>query len=99
MLFTDFRDNGPMWTGSGDREVRRHVAFSRPFSDTPSVSAHIGLWDADSRTNLRADLAAENIAADGFDLVFRTWGDSRVARLRADWMAIGPVAHPDNWNV
>ncbi|WP_114966331.1 H-type lectin domain-containing protein [Alkalilacustris brevis] len=99
MLFTDFRDNGPMWAGSGEREVRRRVAFSRPFFALPSVSAHIGLWDTDSQTNLRADLTVENVAKDGFELVFRTWADTRIARLRADWMAIGPVPHPDNWEV
>lgn len=99
MLFSDFRDDGPMWAGRGDREVRRHVPFSRSFSELPSVSAHIGLWDADSQTNLRADLAVENVAVDGFELVFRTWANTRIARLRADWMAIGPVPHPDNWEV
>ncbi|MFT7047363.1 MAG: hypothetical protein ACJAYH_002651, partial [Celeribacter sp.] len=26
-------------------------------------------------------------------------GDTRVARVRADWMAIGPVRHADDWDV
>ena len=39
----------------------------------------------------RADLTAENVSEKGFHLVFRTWGDTRVARVRADWLAIGAV--------
>jgi hypothetical protein len=31
--------------------------------------------------------------------VFRTWGDSRVARIRADWMAIGEVSGEDDWEM
>jgi hypothetical protein len=59
----------------------------------------MSMWDIDNKTNSRADLVAENITAKGFDLVFRTWGDTRVARIRADWMAIGPVADEDDWKV
>jgi len=31
--------------------------------------------------------------------VFRTWGDSKVARIRADWMAVGEVADDDAWDL
>jgi hypothetical protein len=31
--------------------------------------------------------------------VFRTWGDSRVARICADWMALGSVRGEDDWDV
>ena len=30
-------------------------------------------------------------------MVFRTWGDTRVARIRADWTAIGAIIDEDNW--
>ncbi|MEC8667985.1 MAG: H-type lectin domain-containing protein [Pseudomonadota bacterium] len=36
---------------------------------------------------------------DGFDIVFRTWGDSRIARARVGWMAIGEVGAPGDWDV
>ena len=39
------------------------------------------------------------ITGTGFQLVFRTWGDTRVARVRADWTAIGPVKDDDDWDV
>jgi hypothetical protein len=53
----------------------------------------------DQKTNSRVDLVAENITTEGFHIVFRTWGDTRIARVRADWMAIGAVQDEDNWEV
>jgi hypothetical protein len=47
----------------------------------------------------RSELVAENISETGFDVVFRTWSDSRVARVRAAWMAIGDLPFEDDWDV
>lgn len=99
MLFADFTDNGPMWTGTGSREVRHRIRFVEAFAARPAVMVGISLWDADGSTNLRADLHAEAITPAGFELVFRTWGDSRFARLRADWTAIGPLRDDELWEV
>ncbi|RWY39993.1 hypothetical protein EP867_12780 [Falsigemmobacter intermedius] len=99
MMFTDFQTGGPMWTGEGPREVRQRVHFATPFLQAPAVIVGISLWDSDRRTNLRADLCAESVTAEGFELVFRTWGDSRVARIRADWTAIGAVRDERDWLV
>ncbi len=99
VLFSDFATDGVMWTGSGDRESRYHVVFSEPFRGSPAVMVGISLWDMDHKTNMRADIAAENITETGFHLVFRTWGDTRIARIRADWTAIGPVRDADDWEV
>ncbi|MBU9698081.1 H-type lectin domain-containing protein [Rhodobacteraceae bacterium HSP-20] len=98
-LFSDYATNGVMWTGSGDRESRTVVAFSEPFILPPAVMVGVSLWDMDHETNMRADLVAENVTEAGFHLVFRTWGDTRIARLRADWTAIGPVRDPDDWDI
>ena len=35
----------------------------------------------------------------GFDLAFRTWGDTKVARVRIGWIAIGPVKCDDDWEL
>lgn len=99
MLFTDFADNGPMWVGTGPREVRHRIRFAERFAAAPAVMVGISLWDVDTATNLRADLRAEAVAVDGFTLVFRTWGDSRLARLRAEWTAIGALRDDDLWEV
>jgi hypothetical protein len=31
--------------------------------------------------------------------VFRTWGDTRIARVRIAWMAIGELSEGDDWDV
>lgn len=99
LLFSDFDRNGRMWRGSGHRSVRKAIAFSTAFSRPPVVNVGISMWDLDQKTNQRADISAENITCDGFDLVFRTWADTRVARIRADWMALGPLPDPDLWDL
>lgn len=99
MLFSDFIDGGPMWTGHGDRESRFSVRFSESFQAAPTVMVNIGLCDMDYHHNMRTDLSAENIKIDGFDIVFRTWGDTRIARIRVDWMAIGPTVSTETWQL
>ena len=64
-----------------------------------SLTVSLSLWDIHHATNFRADLSADGVRESKFDVVFRTWGDTRIARMRADWMALGPVEHADNWNV
>ncbi|HCZ00281.1 MAG: hypothetical protein A3D16_21180 [Rhodobacterales bacterium RIFCSPHIGHO2_02_FULL_62_130] len=99
VLFSDFADGGVMWTGQGDRESRHMITFKEAFVEPPSVMVSIGMWDTDHKHNARADILAEKITATGFHIVFRTWGDTRVARVRADWLAIGAVRDDDAWDV
>ncbi|MBQ4824846.1 MULTISPECIES: H-type lectin domain-containing protein [unclassified Leisingera] len=98
-VFSDFEDNGEMWTGSGPRERRQAVSFSAAFASPPSVQVSVSLWDMDTSAAIRAELVAENITCEGFEIVFRTWADSRAARLRAGWLAIGELPHADDWDV
>ncbi len=97
VLFSDFEDGGEMWTGKGPRERRLVVAFGRAFLKPPSVFVALAMWDFDNARNARADVSAEKITEDTFDVVFKTWGDTRVARARVRWMAIGPVSNEDDW--
>lgn len=99
VLFSDFVNDGVMWTGEGDRESRHVVKFKEPFLEPPVVQVSISMWDIDNQTNSRADIAAENVTHDGFHLVFKTWSDTRIARVRADWMAIGAVKDEDQWEI
>jgi hypothetical protein len=99
ILFSDFVHDGAMWTGSGPREVRQVQAFPEVYAEAPVVTVGISMWDIDHQTNSRADIAAENVTAQGFEIVFRTWGDTRIARIRADWMAIGQARDEDDWDV
>lgn len=99
MLFSDFADGGPMWVGEGAREARQKVVFSTAFRSAPAVIVGLSLLDLDRRTNARLDLVAENVTREGFEIVLRTWGDTRIARIRADWTALGPVRGEDEWDV
>lgn len=99
ILFSDFSNGGPMWSGTGQREVRKPVTFNPAFAEPPIVMVNVSMLDADHGTNLRTDLATENVTARGFDLVFRTWSDSRIARLRADWTAIGAAPDDEDWDL
>ncbi len=99
MLFSDFVNDGPMWAGQGDRETRSTITFPEAFSAPPAVHVAIGLYDMDHKHNIRADISAASITAEKFDVVFRTWGDTRIARVRVDWMAIGAVASDEDWHL
>lgn len=99
VLFSDYESDGPMWAGEGPRALRRTVRFEEPFAEPPVVHVSLAMWDIDHRHNPRMDLSSADVTAEGFAIVFRTWGDTRVARLRASWMAIGPCRHDDDWDV
>lgn len=98
-LFADYVDDGPMWTGSGDREIRRAVNFSGKFKSPLAVHVSLSLLDVDQSTNTRVEVVAEDITNKGFDLVFRTWSDTRIARARAAWLAIGDMRNADDWDI
>jgi hypothetical protein len=99
MMFSDFEDGGAMWTGQGPRELRRVVEFPTPYASTPVVHVSLSMWDIDQKHNMRVDISAEVVNPEGFVMVFRTWGDTRVARVRADWLAIGEQKSDEDWQV
>ena len=88
-----------MWTGEGPREFRRLVEFDEPFLSEPVVQVSLSMWDMDQKANQRADISAETITREGFVIVFRTWGDTRVARVRTDWVAFGEVRDEEDWEI
>ena len=98
-LFSDFEEGGEMWTGEGLRVRRQGILFERTYLAPPVVHVSLSLWDMDSAHNVRADLAAEKISESGFEVVFRTWLDTRVARVRMSWIAMGAVGNEDDWDV
>ncbi|WP_299077331.1 H-type lectin domain-containing protein [uncultured Ruegeria sp.] len=99
VLFSEFADGGQMWTGDGPRERRTEIAFSQPFRSVPVVQIGVSLWDVDTSSALRAEVQAEEVTVEGFYAVFRTWSDTRIARIRVAWTAIGEVANEDDWDI
>ena len=96
-LFADYQTGGEMWTGNGPRTRREPVAFSQAFRKPPVVQTWISLWDISTESAVRAEIVAEAVTSEGFEIVFRTWADTRVARIRAAWTAIGELPHDDDW--
>jgi hypothetical protein len=88
-----------MWSGSGDRERRKWVGFDPFYQKPPTVHVSISLWDVASGANTRAEVCAETVGTEGFELVFRTWSDTRVARARMSWIAIGELPGDEDWDV
>lgn len=99
VLFSDFETDGEMWTGEGPRQIRRHMLFDEPFKAPPIVHVTLTMWDMSNAANGCADVMAEDVTAEGFSIVFRTWGDSQVARVRVGWMAIGPARDDEMWEL
>ncbi|SEN04476.1 H-type lectin domain-containing protein [Loktanella fryxellensis] len=99
VLFSDFEDDGEMWTGEGPRLIRRSVRFADSYAMAPVVQVSLSMWDMSNGSNARADVTAERVTRDGFDIVFRTWSDTRVARVRVAWLSIGPVEGDDGWTL
>ncbi len=99
VLFSDYEDGGEMWTGGGSRQRVRKVKFSEPFKLPPAVHVSLSMWDMDSATNARADVSAQKITEKGFEILFYTWADTRIARARVRWMAIGEVKDEDDWEL
>ena len=99
ILFSDYEHDGPMWSGTGPREVRKPVVFKAPFSVPPSVRVWLTMVDISNEGNVRMDVQAEAVNAQGFAAVFRTWGDSKIARVRVAWQAIGELRQADDWDV
>lgn len=99
VLFSDFEHDGEMWTGEGPRKMKAEVLFSESFRSVPSVMVSLSMWDMSKDTNTRVDVQAEDITEAGFHIVFRTWGDTKVARVRVAWQAIGEARHSDDWDL
>jgi len=99
VVFSEFAAGGDMWIGAGPRERRATIRFNEVFRSVPVVQIGVSLWDVDTSSALRAELFADNITPEGFDAVFRTWSDTRIARIRVTWTATGEVSHPDDWEI
>jgi hypothetical protein len=99
VMFSDFESDGIMWSGEGPRQIRSYVHFSESFVAPPVVWVGLTMWDMSNGSNARVDIGTEDITEDGFAIVFRTWADTRIARARVGWQALGPVSNDELWNV
>ncbi|MFQ1701463.1 H-type lectin domain-containing protein [Loktanella agnita] len=98
-LFSHFEDDGTMWRGDGPRQSHATVRFSQSYTTPPHVQVSISMWDISNSSNTRADVQAENITPEGFEIVFRTWADTQVARVRVAWTSFGELPNDDGWEL
>ncbi len=99
LQFNHFESGGPMWNGIGDREVAQVIQFTEVYRAPPVVQVFLTMWDIGNEAFGRADVQAEDIGCEEFTAVFRTWGDTRIARARVGWLAIGELEHDDDWKL
>lgn len=91
VLFSAFADGSEMWTGDGPREHRHAVRFRGGFERMrPWCISACRCGTSTSKAISAWICFADEVESGGFTIVFRTWGDTRVARVRADWLAISP---------
>jgi hypothetical protein len=99
LLFSDFENGGPMWTGEGFRRLDKVIAFGTPFLAPPTVRVWLTMWDIANTATSRVGISAKDIGCERFTLSFHTWGDTRIARVRAAWLALGPLRDDEDWQV
>lgn len=75
--------------GGSERAFRARVPFSRPFQSPPLVQLGITGFDIGHQDAARLVVAAEQVTAEGFDLVLSTWLSTRLWRVNVSWLAIG----------
>ena len=96
-LFSDYDTDGPMWSGTGAREVAKRIMFSEPFARPPAVTLQIAMLDSHSDHFLRMSYDATDATCAAFTLVFKTWSDTRLAQVKMSWQAIGELPQDDDW--
>ncbi|GLQ36069.1 hypothetical protein GCM10007939_23530 [Amylibacter marinus] len=97
LIFSDFDSGGSMWTGKGQRARRVRVDFPTAFREEPSVHVSLKMMDMAQNSNQRFDLLVEEVSEQGFTAIFKTWGDTKIARASMHWLAIGPTFNDDDW--
>lgn len=64
------------------------VNFDEPFASPPEVLVSLTQIDQETRGAAILRILVTAVDADGFNFNLHTWCDTRVARARADWIAV-----------
>ena len=79
----------PLVKGNGDKYP---IVFEKSFEKEPQV--FIGLSYLDANTNehdLRIVASAEEVTAEGFQLIVKTFRDTRILGYRVNWLAFNSL--------
>jgi hypothetical protein len=84
------KTKNPEWTlhqGKGSRLWTKRINFDQSFQQTPAVVTGLSLLDIVTDDDIRANVEADNISADGFDIKITTWNDTKLWSITATWFA------------
>jgi hypothetical protein len=76
-------------TGTGRREWRQPITFTKAFKSAPEVVLGLTSIDTGNAAHSRLNIEAENVTTTGFDLVCWTWDDGILYGIWAEWLAFG----------
>jgi hypothetical protein len=73
------------------RTYTHHVQFDTSFSNIPLV--HVGLsgFDIDNRDSARISVHTSAITSSSFDIVIKTWVNTRLYSVEISWIALGQM--------
>jgi hypothetical protein len=74
-------------TGTGERAIRLPVRFPQPFPRPPTVTVALSMFDIIDGSNIRLQVDAQDVTAEGFTAVIKTWADSQVFHTTLSWVA------------
>jgi hypothetical protein len=80
----------PGWsllTGTGERVMKLPVRFPQAFARPPAVTVALSMFDIVQGTNIRLQVDAQEITAEGFSAVIKTWADSQIYYTTLSWVA------------
>ena len=80
-----------MNTGEGERTYEERIYFEEKYEKIPHVIASISGLDEsnDISPTVRIELKVENIDTAGFNLIIRTWNDSKLFNVKVSWTVFG----------
>eukprot|EP01132_Coremiostelium_polycephalum_P011543 gene11543-14138_t len=80
--------NNPLATGTGPRVSYKTVTFPVPFKTVPKVSIALSQVEAYDISEIESySVEAINVSTTGFVAAFRTWGNTKVYSVYANWLA------------
>lgn len=72
-----------------ERVFTRTVAFESKFATPPKVVIGLSGLDVDGTKNTRVQVTAKNITDSGFEVEYKTWFDTVLYTVWANWVAYG----------
>ena len=90
--FVRFTNGGHyMNTGSGERTLEERIYFEEKYENIPHVMASISGLDEgnEDAPTIRIELKVEEIDTSGFNIIIRTWENSKLFNIKVTWTSFG----------